>query len=260
MHGSPTICCNRPKTMTQHLALYGFIRRKDNLRIQPDGVDFRRCFLFYVGGKSAAVVSLANPQKMTPNLTNMVRHDEAIESVFDRQVILPVRYPMVMTIPALKRYLVTMDRELTSVLQKLVFKSEFHIKIYLSNFDKQDDVAYYYNAFSKYILEHSSQYRYKHFFPTLTREAKEAEFVNYAELVISQISRKLCQHARYWRIKSFCSERLLSDAYFWVRKHQHDRFVEKSNFLKKHFPNLSISVLGPHPPYNFANLNLKNVL
>jgi hypothetical protein len=243
--------------MTQHIALYGFTRRKDGLRVHPRGVERSRCFLFHVGGESAAVVSFVDPERFQASPTNLVRHEETVERIFSRQVFLPVKFPKVLPLGALRKSLQRLDPELTKVLRKIVFKTEFQVKVYLLDDVSREEPSAYYNAFSRYILEHSSQYQYKHYFPILTQEAKEAEFLQYAENVVNDISKKLFENAMYWRAKSFCSEKILLDAVLWVRKHRVVRFLTVAGALRQHYPNLKISLFGPHPPYNFVTIDLK---
>lgn len=244
--------------MTQHVALYGFIRRKDGLRIHPRGIDHSRCFLFHVGGQTAAVVSLINLKNFQSNLANMVRHEEVVEKIFSKQVLLPVKFPKILTIRSLRKSLLELDPEVARVLQKIIFKNEYHVKVFLLEYAAGDKSSVYFNAFSKYIIENSSQYRYKHYFPILTKEAKEAEFLHYAEQVVNHLSQKLCSNAMYWRAKSFCSEKILLDSIFWVRRHRNDAFLEDVKQLKNFYPNLKLSVLGPRPPYNFVKIDLKD--
>lgn len=243
--------------MSQHVALYGFIRRRDGLRIHPKGIEGSRCFLFHAGGQSAAVVSFVNQEPSQTSLASMIRHEEAVERVSTKQVLLPVKFPKILSVYSLRKSLVDLDREIIKVLQKIIFKNEFHVKVYLLDQANRQAPSVYFNAFSKYILEHASQYRYKHFFPIPNDEAKEAEFIQYAEQVVNHISQKLCRYAMYWRAKSFCSERVMLDAVFWVRRHRTQTFLENTRMLKQLYPNLKISVLGPQPPYNFVKIDLK---
>ena len=50
------------------------------------------------------------------------------------------------------------------------------------------------------------------------------------------------------------------DSYFWVRKHKHDIFEKCVKELKKFYPNVRFSVLGPNPPYNFVQLEFVDKL
>ena len=242
---------------SQHVALYGFIRRKDGLRTHPFGIDRSPCFLFHAGGQSGAVVSLVNPKTFRPGLTNMVRHEEIVHKVFNKQVFLPVKFPKVLSLTSLRRSMSDLDREIGRVLQKIIFKTEFHLKVFLLDQVNLEMPSLYFNAFSKYIMDHSSQFRYKHYFPILTKEAKEAEFLNYAEQVVNDISHKLCEKSMYWRAKTFSSEKILLDAVFWVRKHRAQGFTDEVASIKQFYPNLKISLLGPNPPYNFVKIDLK---
>lgn len=243
--------------MSQHLALYGFVRRKDGLRAHPRGIDRSRCFLFHSGGHAAAVVSFVDPHHFQSNLANLVLHEETVQKVFAKQVFLPVKFPKVLSAVSLKRSLADLDSEILKVLQKIIFKTEFHVKVYLMDTPSNDLSCLYYNAFSRHLMEHSRQFRYKHYFPILTKEAKEAEFLHYAEQVVNDMSQRLCSHSMYWRAKSFCSEKVLLDSVFWVRKHRAASFLEDAKSLKKFYPNLRLSVLGPNPPYNFVKIDLK---
>ena len=244
--------------MTQQVALYGFIRRKDGLRVHPRGIDNARCFLFHGGGQSAAVVSLVKHKNFNSNPANMVRHEEVVEKIFSRQVFLPVKFPKLLVVKSLRKSMVDLDREISRVLQKIIFKAEYHVKVFLLDSANPIEPSGTFNAFSKYIMEHSSQYRYKHYFPILTKEAKEAEFLHYAEQVVNHISQKLCNRAMYWRAKSFCSEKILLDSIFWVRRHRTDAFLQDVKDMKSFYPNLKISVLGPRPPYNFVKIDIKD--
>jgi len=246
--------------MTQHVALYGFIRRKDALRAHPRGIDNARCFLFHVGGQSAAVISLVNPKTFQSNLTNLVRHEEVVDNIFAKQVILPVKFEKILSIRSLRKSMLELDGEICRVLQKIIFKSEYHVKVFLLDYSAAAAGAPsgYYNAFSKYIIENASQYRYKHYFPIQTSEAKEAEFLHYAEHVVSNMSQRLCNHAMYWRAKSFCSEKVMLDSIFWVRRHKSDEFLNETKELRNFYPNLKLTVLGPRPPYNFVKIDIKD--
>lgn len=244
--------------MTHYLALYGFVRRKDGLRVRVCGVDRLRCFLFHAGGETAAVVSLTGVRGFTSSPAHLVRHEEIVDKIFARQVFLPVKFPKLLGLRALRRGLGELDGEISRVLQKIVFKDEYHVRVYLAEYGTASSPSAHFNAFSRFIIENSSEYRYKHYFPILTQEAREAEFLNTAEQVVNRISRKLSNHAVYWRAKSFCSERIMLDAIFWVRRHMGNRFLGDIREMKHFYPNLKISVLGPRPPYNFVSIDLKN--
>lgn len=244
--------------MSQHVALYGFIRRKDGLRVSLRGIDQSRCFLFHVGGDTAAVVSLVEAKGSQSNLTRMVRHDEVVHEIFSKQVILPVKFPKVVSLKSLRKNFEEMDNDIAYALRKIVYKEEYHVKVFLLDQGAGEMPSLYYNAFSRYILDHSSQYRYKHYFPILTQEAKEAEFLHYAEHVVGNISQTLTRHAAYWRAKSFCTERVLLDSVFWIRRHRVPFFEEECRKLRTFYPNLRLSLLGPRPPYNFVKLDLKD--
>ncbi len=244
--------------MSQHVALYGFTRRKDGLRVSLRGIDQSRCFLYHIGGDTAAVVSLVDSKEFNSNLTRMVRHDEVVHEIFSKQVILPVKFPKVVSLKSLKKNFQEMDGDIAYVLRKIVYKEEYHVKVFLLDSGTSEMPSLYYNAFSRYILDHATQYRYKHYFPILTQEAKEAEFLHYAEQVVGNMSQSLTRHAAYWRAKSFCSERILLDSVFWIRRHRVPYFKEECQKLRTFYPNLRLSLLGPRPPYNFVKIDLKD--
>lgn len=240
--------------MSKQLALYGFVRRKDGLRIRPEGVDRGRCSLFYSGNESAAVVSWIKDKEFQPDPNDMLRHEEAVQKIFDKQVILPAKFPKIITVEALERSMAEMEGDLRKVLQRIVYKNEYHIRVIMTDPVAEEPPFGGYNQMSKHIMENSSRYKYKHYFPLLTKEAKEAEFVDYAETVVRHISQKLCIETTYWRGKSFLSEKVLLDSYFWVRKHKTEIFKKCIQDLKAFYPNLRFSVLGPNPPFNFVQL------
>lgn len=240
--------------MSKQLALYGFIRRKDGLRARLEGVDRGKCSLFYSGAESAAVVSWVKDKNFEPNPGDMLRHEEVIHQIFEKQVILPAKFPKIISVEALERSMDEMEGDLKKVLQRIVYKNEFHVRVLMTDPVIEEPPVAHYNTMSKFILENSSRYKYKHYFPLLTREAKEAEFVDYAETVVRHISQKLCTETTYWRGKSFQSEKVLLESYFWVRKHKTEIFEKCIQDLKKFYPNLRFSVMGPNPPYNFVQL------
>ena len=202
--------------MSKQLALYGFVRRKDGLRVRPEGVDRSRCSLFYSGEESAAVVSWVKDKEFAPNPTDMMRHEEAVNQIFDKQVILPAKFPKIITVEALERSMTEMEGDLKKVLQRIVYKNEYHVRVIMTDPVVEETPVSGYNQMSRFIMENSSRYKYKHYFPLLTKEAKEAEFLNYAEQVVNNISQKLCVKSMYWRAKSFSSDKILLDAVFWV--------------------------------------------
>jgi hypothetical protein len=240
--------------MSKQLALYGFVRRRDGLRIRPEGVDRGKCSLFYSGTDSAAVVSWVKDKEFEPNPVDMMRHEEVVQQIFDKQVILPAKFPKIITVEALERSMEEMQGDLKKVLQRIVYKNEYHIRVIMTEPAAEETSIGKYNEMSKYIMENSSRYQYKHYFPLLTKEAKEAEFVDYAETIVRHISHKLCIETTYWRGKSFLSEKVLLDSYFWVRKHKHEIFQNCVKELKAFYPNLKFSVLGPNAPFNFVQL------
>ncbi len=245
------------RKVSQHVALYGFIRKKDGLRVSLRGIDRSRCFIYHAGGESAAVVSIVDDGNFDSNLTRMIRHDEVIEQIFSKQVILPVKFPKVLTLKSLRKNFAELDQEITYVLRKIIYKEEYHLKVFLLDSGNTEMPSVYFNAFSRYILEHSAQYRYKHYFPILTQEAKEAEFLHYAEQVVGHISQRLTHHAAYWRTKSFSSERIILDSVFWIRRHRVSLFKEECKKLRLFYPNLRLSLLGPRPPYSFVKIDFK---
>jgi hypothetical protein len=159
-----------------------------------------------------------------------------------------------MSVEALERSMSEMEGDLKKVLQRIVYKNEYHIRVIMTDPVVEEPPVAGYNQMSKFIMENSSRYKYKHYFPLLTKEAKEAEFVDYAETIVRHISHKLCIETTYWRGKSFLSEKVLLDSYFWVRKHKTEIFKKCIQDLKAFYPNLRFSVLGPNPPFNFVQL------
>ncbi len=243
--------------MIEYVALYGFTRRKEGLRVRPQGVDRGSCLLYHAGGESAAVITPVDPKSFSTDATNMVLHEEAVETIAQKQVILPVKFPRIMTLRALKKNLSRLDPEFTRILRKIVYKAEFRVRVLLMDLNSARVPSIYYNAISQFFMERATQYQYKHFFPIMTKEAQEAEFVYSTEQIIQVITDRLCTSAMYWRAKSFHTDRVLMDAYFWTRRHQTGAFLREMSQLKSFYPNLHFSVLGPYPPYNFARIDLK---
>jgi len=246
--------------MSQQVALYGFVRRKDGLRVHPEGVEGGRCTLLSAGREAVAVVSSVSHDRYEPNPLDMLRHEEVIERIYDKQVILPAKFPKVLSIDALERSMVEMEPDLNKVLQRIIFKSEYQVKVIMTDPILEETPTFFLNAFSKFIMENSGRYQYKHYFPLLTREGKEAEFVDYAETVVKHISQRLCSQVTYWRGKSFRSEKVLLESFFWVRKHRNRLFEDSIAELRRFYPNLKFSILGPSPPYNFVQLEFADSL
>ncbi len=244
--------------MTRQVALYGFVRYRDGLRVRPIGVGHSRCYLFYAGGASAAVISTVPSYSFEPSLSNMVSHDEVIEKIYRHQTILPARFPKLLSLKALEKSMSLMDDDISKALGKMLFKSEFRVKFLLAEERSwQDPSTRYFNALSKFFIENSSDSRYRHYFPILTQEAKEAEFMHYTETVIRHVSQRLSRFASYWRVRSFESETVFLDFFFWVRKSRKDPFLRDVDSLRRFFPNLRLNVLGPYPPFNFVNIDFQ---
>jgi len=241
--------------MSHQVALYGFIRRKEGLRIRPQGVEKAKCTLLYTGRDTAAVISLIKDKHFKPNAQDLVRHEEAVTSIFDKQVILPAKFPKIITIRALEKSMTDMEKDLAKVLRRIIYKNEYHVRIFMTEPSAEETPVVHWNAFSKFVLENAERYKYRHYFPLLTREAKQAEFVDYAESVVRHITQKICCHTTYWRGRSFHSEKVLLESYFWVRKHKSRPFEKNVEELKEHYPNLRFCALGPTPPYNFVQLD-----
>ncbi len=240
--------------MKERLALYGFVRRKDGLRIKPFGIQNNQCQLMYIGVDTAAVVSKVSDLRFKPGPQDMIRHEEAVQQIFKQQVILPAKFPKIIGIKALERSLSDMETDLNKVLHRIVCKFEYHVRVFMTGPSEKDIKNYAMNEFSRFVLKKSSQFKYKHYFPLLTKEAKEAEFIDYAETVIKHISQSLCLNTTYWRGKSFVSDKVLMESFFWVRKHKSLMFTRAIARLKEYYPNLKFSVLGPTAPYNFVQL------
>ena len=240
--------------MSPQVALYGFIRRKEGLRIRPRGVEKAKCVLLNSGPDTAAVISPIKDGHFQPNPQDLLRHEEVIEQIFNKQVILPAKFPKIITVQALEKSMSEMQKDLGKVLQRIVYKNEYQVRIFMTDPASEESPSYYWNAFSKFVMEQASRYKYKHYFPLLTREAKQAEFVDYAETVVKHISQKICSQTTYWRGKTFQSEKVLFESFFWVRKHKSRMFKKNIEELREHYPNLRFSVLGPNPPYNFVQL------
>lgn len=224
--------------------------------MRPDGVNNQRISLLYTGQDAAAVISHIEDNQFKPNPSDMLRHEEAITRIFTRQVILPAKFPKILSLDALERSMADMDRDLNMVLRRIIYKSEYQIKIFMTDPAREDNGGgFMYNAFSRFVMENASRFKYKHYFPLLSREAKEAEFVDYAETVVKHISQQLCAQTTYWRGKSFQSEKVLMESFFWVRKHRSREFETVVEKLRSFYPNLRFSLLGPTPPYNFVQLD-----
>lgn len=241
--------------MSHQVALYGFIRRKEGLRVRLTGVQNAKCTLLYTGPDTAAVISLVKNKRFKPNPQDLVRHEEAVNNIFRKQVILPAKFPKIISIDALERSMAEMQKDLDKVLRRILNKNEFHVRIFMTDPSQEDTPVVHWNMFSRYVLAKAERYKYKHYFPLLTREAKQAEFVDYAESVVRDITQKICTYTTYWRGRSFHSEKVLLESYFWVRKNKSISFRENVQELKDHYPNLRFSVLGPTPPYNFVQLD-----
>jgi hypothetical protein len=246
--------------MSRRVALYGFIRKKDGLKIQPRGVDQGICTTFSAGRDSLAVVSAIRSRYFQPNPQDLLRHEEVVSRIFQKQVILPAKFPKILNLDALEHSMAEMEKDLNQVLQRIIYKTEYQIKVFMTEPVVEANPSFYYNAFSKFIMENSSRYQYRHYFPLLTKEGKEAEFVDYAETVVRHISQKLCSQTTYWRGKSFRSEKVLLESFFWVRKHRNRLFEKNFMDLRKFYPNLRFSILGPNPPYNFVQLEFVKTL
>ena len=86
--------------MSRQVTLYGFIRKKEGLRTRPDGVHNAKCTLIYTGEDTAAVVSLVREKEFQPNPQDLVRHEEVIQEIFKKQVILPAKFPKILSMDA----------------------------------------------------------------------------------------------------------------------------------------------------------------
>lgn len=238
--------------MSGPLALYGFVRREDGLKTSPKGVQSGDIFLYHHGAETAAVVSAIPGRRCSPNPQDLVRHEEAVRAIFESQVILPAKYPHFLTAEALQKSLEEMDGNLRRVLRRVGSKSEYQVRVVMTEPEVEETPASRWNHFSRYILDRSRQFKYKHYFPLITEEAREAEFVEFADSVVKHITENLCCKASFWRGKSFQSEKVLLESFFWMKRTAEKEFEGHLEFLKSFYPNLRFGVVGPNPPYNFA--------
>lgn len=246
--------------MSDCLALYGFVRKKDGLNLRASGVEKQSCSLLDIGNEAAAVVSTIQSKTFQPNPQDLVRHDEVVAKIFKRQVILPAKFPKIMFQETLEKSMSDMAPDLNKVLRRVYNKCEYQIRVITTDPISDETSMNPLNYFSRHVMENAHRYQYKHYFPLLTKEGKEAEFVDYAEAVVKQISSSLCRHTTYWRGKSFQSDKVLLKSYFWVRKSKRKYFEQVVDDLKNSFPNLKFNVLGPTAPYNFVQLEFADSL
>jgi hypothetical protein len=242
--------------------IYCIIGTNEGRNFGPIGIGGRGDIVSTIGYEDlSAVISNSPLDKYVVNKENLIAHEKVVEEVMKNYTVLPMRFCTVASSAEevrnllRKRYL-----ELKSLLKDMDNKIELGVKAFWKEmkviFQEMVDEDKKIKSLKEKIAKKSLQESYTEGINLgkivktaleLKREKEGQEILN----VLKRIS-------HHFHLNKTEGDEMLINAVFLVdraREREFDNQVQE--LVSKYSPRVKFKYIGPTPPYNFVNLNLK---
>jgi hypothetical protein len=242
--------------------IYCIIGTNEGRNFGPIGIGGRGDIVSTIGYEDlSAVISNSPLDKYVVNKENLIAHEKIVEEVMKNYTVLPMRFCTVASSAEevrnllRKRYL-----ELKNLLKDMDNKIELGVKAFWKEmkviFQELVDEDHKIKSLKEKIAKKSLQESYTEGIDLgkivktaleLKREKESQEILN----VLKRISPHFQLH------KTEGDEMLLNAVFLVDRAREREFDNQVQELVSKYSPRLKFKYIGPTPPYNFVNLNLK---
>ena len=242
--------------------IYCIIGTNEGRNFGPIGIGGRGDIVSTIGYEDlSAVISNSPLDKYVVNKENLIAHEKVVEEVMKNYTVLPMRFCTVASSAEevrnllRKRYL-----ELKSLLKDMDNKIELGVKAFWKEmkviFQELVDEDKKIKSLKEKIAKKSIQESYAEGIDLgkivktaleLKREKESQEILN----VLKRISPHFQLH------KTEVDEMLINAVFLVDRAREREFDNQVQELVSKYSPRVKFKYIGPTPPYNFVNLNLK---
>ena len=242
--------------------IYCITERADEDSFGPLGIGDRGDELYIIGRKDIGAVVSDSPVRRYPvSRENSLAHERAIEAVFKRHTVLPVRFCTIAEDEAVVRAILEREYdEFRALLKEMRDKVEVGVKaifhetlIYQEILERYGEIRRWKEAIAS--LPSPKVHRQLMEIGRMVEAALEAEKVRAREEITEALQGACCDFRLTNRL---LGERMIMNAAFLVDRSQEAAFDRKMDELAERYgERVTFKYVGGFPPFNFVNLVIR---